>query len=185
MVDWLKLKNEYINGNISYRKLAEKHDVSFSSLKNRAVTEKWVEQREKQRNKIDTKLTQKTAEKIAEKETNRLLRISNAADKLLDKIEEATEQLDRFIVTSKSKTKTITYVNNRAGFGKPKKEVIKEDESKEVVEAGFIDRKGLKELASALKDLKDIQSANEETDFVPPKISFNIIPATPDIVEKM
>ncbi len=185
MIDWLKLKNEYINGNISYRKLAEKYDVSFNTLQEKARKEKWFAKRKEQHDKITTKTRQKTAEKIAEKETNRLLRISNAADKLLDKIEEATEQLDRFIVTSKSKTKTITYVNKRAGFGKPKKEVIKEDESKEVVEAGFIDRKGLKELASALKDLKDIQSANDETDFVPPKISFNIIPATPELVEKM
>lgn len=160
MVDWLKLKNEYINGNISYRKLAEKHGVSFNTLKDRAKKEKWFDERKKQHNEITTKSQQKTAEKIAEQEANRLSRISTAADRLLDKIEEATEQLESFIVTSKSKTKTVTYVNSRAGFGKPKKEVIKEDESKQVIQAGFIDRKGLKELASALKDLKDIQLSN-------------------------
>ena len=162
MVDWLKLKNEYINGNISYRKLAEKYGVSFPTLRDRARKEKWFEKRKTQRNKVVTKTSQKTAEKIAEQEANRLSRISTAADRLLDKIEEATEQLEQFIVTNKSKTKTVTYVNNRAGFGKPKKEVIKESVDKQVVKAGFIDRKGLKELASALKDLKDIQLTSAE-----------------------
>lgn len=181
MIDWLKIKNEYINGNISYRKLAEKYSVPFSTLNYWAKKEKWVEQRKAQQDKINTKLIQKTAEKIAEKESDRLTRISTAADRLLDKIEEATEQLDQFIVTSKSKTKTVTYVRDRAGFGKPKKEVIKEDESKEVINAGFIDKKGLKALASALKDLKDIQTANDATDETPTSISINITPATPEI----
>lgn len=179
MADWLSIKNEYINGNISYRKLAEKHGISFFTLRDRARKEKWFEKRKAQRDKVVTKTSQKTAEKIAKQEADRLSRISTAADRLLDKIEEATEQLESFIVTSKSKTKTVTYVNSRAGFGKPKKEVVKETENKEVIDAGFIDRKGLKELASALKDLKDIQIANNDTDTAPPNITFNITPAPP------
>ncbi|MEE3334245.1 MAG: helix-turn-helix domain-containing protein [Ruminococcus sp.] len=61
MIDWLKLKNEYINGNISYRKLAEKYDVSFNTLKDRAKKEKWFDERKKQHNEITTKSQQKTA----------------------------------------------------------------------------------------------------------------------------
>lgn len=68
MIDWLKLKNEYINGNISYRKLAEKYGITFQTLRDRAIKEKWFAKRKEQRHKIDTKTTQKTAEKIAEKE---------------------------------------------------------------------------------------------------------------------
>lgn len=188
MIDWLKLKNEYINGNISYRKLAEKCGVSFTTLKHRASNEKWFELRKKQRDKIDTKLTQKTAEKIAEKEADRITRIENAADKLLEKIEKATEQLDQFIVTNKAKQKEVKYVSNKAGFGKPKKEIIQELEHKEVVKTDFIDRKGLKELASALKDLKDVQLSvtdDKEQSAAPPKINITISAATKDDIENL
>lgn len=65
-VDWLKIKTEYINGGISYRKLAEKHGIKFSALKDVAVKEKWSEARERHMNKIRTETEQKTVEKISE-----------------------------------------------------------------------------------------------------------------------
>ena len=65
-VDWLAIKTEYINGGISYRKLAEKYGVSQSTIRKRAATEKWADLREEQRNKIGTKTEQKTAEKISD-----------------------------------------------------------------------------------------------------------------------
>ena len=162
MANWIKIRNEYINGNISYRKLAEKHGVSFSTLQGKAREEGWFEKRKAQHDKISEKVGQKTAEKLAEQEAKRLLRISAAADKLLAKIEEATEQLDQFIVTNKVKQKEVEYVSVEAGFGKPMKETVKEVEKKQVVKADHLDRMGLKQLTSALKDLKDIQFVKEE-----------------------
>lgn len=188
MINWLKIRNEYINGNISYRKLAEKYSVSFNTLQYRAKKEKWFEERKRQHDKITTKSRQKTAEKIAEKEANRIARIENAADKLLKKIEIATEQLDQFIVTNMAKQKEIKYVRNKAGFGKPEKETIQEIEHKEVVKTNFLDRKGLKELTSALKDLKDIQisvSEDKEQGTTPQKININISAASKDDIENL
>lgn len=180
MLNWTKIRNEYINGNISYRKLAEKHGVDASTLMQRAAKEKWFDKRKEQRSKIQAKTEQKTAEKLAEAEANRLLRISAAADRLLEKIEEATEQLDQFIVTNKVRQKEVQYVSAEAGFGKPKKEIIKEVEDKRVVKANHLDRQGLKQLASALKDLRDIQftqgQGEEQKDT---SINITICPATP------
>ena len=65
-VDWLKVKTEYINGDISYRKLAEMHSIPFPTLRDRATSEGWKEQRDKQRNKVVTKTEQKTVEKTSE-----------------------------------------------------------------------------------------------------------------------
>lgn len=65
-VDWLRIKTEYINGNISYRKLAEKHGIPFPTLRDKAVGEKWSEQRNKQRNKVVTETEQKTVDKISD-----------------------------------------------------------------------------------------------------------------------
>ena len=89
-MDWIKIKNEYINGNISYRKLAEKYNVSLRQIANVAKAEKWVDLKKKQRNKISTKLQQKTADKIVDRNV-RLLEIS---DKLTSKIDKAVEELD-------------------------------------------------------------------------------------------
>ena len=183
-MDWTKIKNEYINGHISYRKLAEKYDISFNTLKDRAVAEKWFEKKKEQHNKIATTIQQKSAEKLAEAEANRLVRISKAADRLLEKIEEATEQLDQFIVTQKVKQKEVEYIRQDAGFGKPKKETTKEIENKQVIKADHLDRLGLKQLTSALKDLKDIQfTADEEKEQEAPNINITISAATPDDME--
>ena len=181
---WTKIRNEYINGNISYRKLAEKHGVSYHTLKGIAIEEKWFDKRKEQKEKIRIKTDQKTAEILAQKEADRLLRISNAADRLLEKIEEATEQLDQFIVTNKIKQKEVEYISGEAGFGKPKKEIVKEVEDKRVISSGHIDKLGLKQLASALKDLKDIQfTKDEEKIDEAPSINITGMAATPDDVE--
>ncbi len=183
-MNWTKIRNEYINGNISYRKLAEKHGIVFQTLRDRAIKEKWFDKRKEQRDKIRIKTEQKTAEKLAEREADRLLRISNAADKLLEKIEEATEQLDQFIVTNKIKQKEVKYVSGKAGYGKPMKEVIKEVEDKRIVKAEHLDRMGLKQLTSALKDLRDIQfTQNEEKPQESPNINITVMAATPDDIE--
>lgn len=89
-MDWIKIKNEYINGNISYRKLAEKYSISVRQIANVAKTEKWVELKKEQCNKISTKLQQKTADKIVD----RNLRILEISDKLTNKINKAVDELD-------------------------------------------------------------------------------------------
>ena len=183
-VNWLEIQSEYINGHISYRKLAEKHGISFNTLKDRAVADKWFEKKKEQHNKIEIKTQQKSADKLAEREANRLLRISNAADRLLAKIEEATEQLDQFIITNRVKQKEVEYEYGEAGYGKVKKETIKEGENRKVIKADHLDRAGLKQLTSALKDLRDIHfTQEEEKPQETPNISINIRAATPDDIE--
>lgn len=71
---------------------------------------------------------------------------------MLQKIVQASSELDRHSVKNKKRARIIEYDTNTK---KPKKEVVKEEE--EIASAGdIVDRKGLKELASALKDLNDI-----------------------------
>jgi uncharacterized protein YjcR len=83
-VDWNKLKAEYIAGGISYRKLAEKHGVSFNTLKDIAVGEKWTELRQQAHNEATTKIV----EKVIEENTKLDVDIYKVADKLLEKIEQ-------------------------------------------------------------------------------------------------
>lgn len=81
-MDWKKLKAEYISGGTSYRKLAAKYGVSFSTLRDIAIREKWTDLKAQAQNKSVTKLV----ESIGEQNGTYKVSINNVADKLLDKI---------------------------------------------------------------------------------------------------
>ena len=79
-------------------------------------------------------------------------RILSISDSLLDKIEKSIAELDRCIVKNKEKTKTVEYDYDTK---KPINEVVEEKEDIKVID-GMIDKMGLKQLVSTLKDIKDI-----------------------------
>ena len=76
MADWAKIKAEYIRGGISTRKLAEKHGVSYSTLRRHCEKEKWVvHERKSSANK-----TQRIVDACATKEAEKAIKIYEAAD---------------------------------------------------------------------------------------------------------
>ena len=84
MPDWKKIKAEYIRGGVSYRKLADKYGVSFSSIQKRGAKEKWTDLR-----KISSRLSdEKIVESVASQEARRVDGIQTVADMLLEKIKE-------------------------------------------------------------------------------------------------
>ena len=82
MADWKKIKSEYIRGGVSYRKLADKYDVSFSTLRKVAARENWTELRSRAGAERDTKIVQS----VASQQAKRVDDIQTVADMLLDKI---------------------------------------------------------------------------------------------------
>ena len=84
MVDWNKIKAEYIAGGISYRKLAEKYGVSFNTLKDIAVGEGWHQLRQQAHNDTTTKIVKSVSDNSAkiDKKYYRLV------DMLFDRAEE-------------------------------------------------------------------------------------------------
>ena len=104
----------------------------------------------------------KTLETCGEMQAERLKRIQTATDALLSKIEQAITELNIVLNTKTKKTKVIEY-NNLERPDKPTKEIIEEEI--EVVEtASIVDRTGLKAIASALKDIKEIQMLKSDAD---------------------
>ena len=95
-MDWKKIKADYIAGGTSYRKLAEKYGVSFSTLKEIARREKWTDLKAKAQLKADTKF----ADLMGEKQANRSAKIIDVADMLLDKITNTLNMMD--VVDSQS-----------------------------------------------------------------------------------
>lgn len=85
MTDWKKIKAEYISGGTSYRKLAEKYGESLSNIKRIAKNENWVELRNQCKAKAATKIVEIESSKQAE----RMERLLNVSDKLLEAVEDA------------------------------------------------------------------------------------------------
>lgn len=162
MADWKAIKAEYIRGGTSYRKLAEKHGVSFSTLRKVAAKEQWTELRNRAGAKRDTKIVDSISEKEAQKAIDKLTRVSDLTDKLLNKLEQAIEELDIQLYKDVVKTKVIEY-NNDLRPDKPTKETIHEEEK--VIEVKtIVDRSGLKAIASSLRDIKEIQMLKSDLD---------------------
>ena len=146
-MDFSKLKKEYLKGNTSYRKLAEKYNVPFGTLRKVAAKEKWKELRDKTRAKTDTK----TVEVISTKEAERAERLLSASDRLLERIEGLIEEftaaevaLDR--TTLKQLTGALLDIKKlqgdrdpldieeqKARIAKLRKEAEEEDKTSEVV----------------------------------------------------
>lgn len=82
MPNWKKIKAEYIRGGTSYRKLAEKHGVSFSSIRRRAEKERWTDLRTQAEQKASIKIVESVASQDAEHEDN----FQSLADTLLQHI---------------------------------------------------------------------------------------------------
>lgn len=95
MAEWSKIKAEYIRGDTSYRKLAEKYGVAYSAIAAHAKKEKWQELRDQKRIKTDSKI----ADALSDREANAAGLIYSATEALLRKI--ATQ-----IVAAQSMTPT-------------------------------------------------------------------------------
>lgn len=87
-MDWKKLKREYIAGGISYRKLADKYGVSFSTLKEVAAKEHWRDAKVKCQAESTTKIIEIESDKQAE----RMRRLLSVSDKLLEAVEDAVDK---------------------------------------------------------------------------------------------
>lgn len=161
-MDWESVKAEYIAGGTSYRKLAEKYDVSFGVLRSVAQREEWVKLRTQTEHKANTEIVRSVGKKKAKKTVDKLKRVSDLTDKLLDKLEQAIEELDVQLYKDVVKEKVIEY-NNELRPDKPTKEIIHEEEKVREVKT-IVDRSGLKAIASSLRDIKEIQMLRSELD---------------------
>lgn len=138
-VDWKAIKAEYIAGGTSYRKLAEKYGVSFSTLKEWARREKWTDLKEKANHKADTIL----AEKIGKRNAKKSAKIDTLVDKLLDMLD---ERMDSLIIEGKD-------VKSIASALKDLKDL-----------KGIKDKLDLKEQKARIRKLEKEAEADEKTD---------------------
>ena len=115
MVDWNEIKEEYVTGETSYRKLAAAHGVPHGTLGKIAAREGWAELKRRRGASQDTE----GAENSEEENLNGIRDVSLIADKLLARLSELAD------VTS-------------------------------------LDTQGIKQIVSALKDLRELKEYPSE-----------------------
>ena len=170
--DWEKIEIEYItNPSTTYNGLAEKYDVSCHTLYKRAKKGQWSEKRRKSCEK-SVKKAVVSFERRQEKRMNRVLDI---ADRLLDRLEEAVEELDIAQVRKVVKTKEIEY-NNEKNPKAPTKEIVTEKEQILEVES-VVDKNGLRSIAAALLSIKDVQMLRTKIEKETEKLKLDILRA--------
>lgn len=135
-------KNDYITTDMNLARISKKYNIGYSALRYRAKKENW---QKNIKTNIDFAQTPPTDEKRQE-------RILQLSDMLLDKIEKSISEIDRCIIKTKEKTKTVEY---DCDLKKPINESVEETENIEIID-GMIDKMGIKQLVSTLKDIKDI-----------------------------
>ena len=78
--NWKKIKQEYITSEIGMRPLAEKHGVSFNTLKKHAIPEQWALAREQ----YQLTVAQKAVKKYNERATKEATSTADEATLLLE-----------------------------------------------------------------------------------------------------
>ena len=156
--DWKQLEKEYILSDFkSVSQFIKNKKIPYNGT-TKTKTKGWTEKKRLKQDQKETKIIEKVIEKESEKEANKIIQIKDVANELLSKILQANNELNMHIARDKKKTKTVEY---NYDMGKPSKEIIEEQEEiKSYID--IIDRKGLKELTSALKDLNDILDPKED-----------------------
>lgn len=91
-MDWSNIRNEYIQGGISYRELAKKHDVPFGTLQRIAKKERWTDLRLQADDKAKTEIVKNVGKSKGKHSTN----VLKVADKLLNKISDMLENMTTY-----------------------------------------------------------------------------------------
>lgn len=161
-ISWVAIEHEYVT-DISRRPcsletLAKKYSIPIQTVMDQSAKGKWSDKRREY--KEDTK--KKAIEKSSDKDADRIARLLKIADIATDKAEQALGELEQYVVRDKKKVRTVEYKDNMA-IGKPTKEVVDETETVRT-EKGPVDRMGLSQVTSALKNIKELYALPVDMD---------------------
>ena len=139
-IDWVAAEHEYITTKMSYADIAKKYSVSCRLVNTYGAEHKWFTKRKEYLNNVSVKLAAKSEDKTVDK----LLRLSQVADKVVDVLEKTVsdaEQFNRYVVTEATgdfDQRTSEYIFKKT------------------------DTKALRDVVTALKDITNvIRNVNE------------------------
>ena len=147
-VDWNAIRSEYVGGTISLRNIAQKYNVSFPTVRDRAKREKWQSAKNQVRDSVVAVTLQKTAEVAAKTAEGNVEIAARIKRKLLLRLEKEVDMLPETAIGSETNSTIIEWGKNEKG-NKVRKEGTKVNK--------------LKDLTAALKDLTDDMPKEQDT----------------------
>lgn len=85
MTDWEKIKTEYITGDISLRKLADKYGINQARLLSRANREKWADEKKQIAIKVKTKIQEEIVNAQAKEQFDAVKELYKSRDMRIKK----------------------------------------------------------------------------------------------------
>lgn len=153
-VNWDEIELEYITAPVaSFRRLAKERGVSETTLTRRAIEGQWAEKRHQHWSEV-------IAEARALLKDRAVLanaRHFEAAERARAKLEQAIAELETYIVKRRKRTSTKTVEVDEAGKRTGAFTLTEHEDEKIETDQGPVDRKALRDLAAALRDLQAVQ----------------------------
>lgn len=172
--DWNELEREFLTGN--YRSVNQFFKEKGISRNKSSIekTKNWEQKKHTKNTQKTHRIVEKVIEKQAEIEAEQKVKVNDVAQRLLEKIDIATDELNKYVNKKTKKTKKKFTIKDATGT-KIDNEIITEEMKIEEV-ASIINKSGLKTLASALKDLSDIlKDDNNNVENKTPEIKISVI----------
>lgn len=95
LIDWATVKAEYVSGTMSTAKLADRHDISVSSISKKCASEHWQELRRQNQSETANKIAKKINTEKVKKTVREIDRVVSVASKLITKLNRAVNELDK------------------------------------------------------------------------------------------
>lgn len=103
LIDWAKVKAEYVSGTMSAAKLADRYGISVSSISKKCASEHWQELRKQNQSETASKIAEKINTEKVKKTVREIDRVVSVASKLISKLNRAVNELDKDEVLIKKK----------------------------------------------------------------------------------
>lgn len=175
--DWIKLEQEFLLSDYkSVSKFLKSKNIDNTSGSVKKATKGWSNKKAQKEHQKSTKIIEKVIEEKIKEEVEQKVKIDEVAQKLLDKINLATEELNKYINKTTKKTKKKFTVKDSTGTSIDNEIVEEKNSIEEVI--SLINKNGLKTLTSALKDLSDISKYKEKENSNSkemPTININVV----------
>lgn len=95
LIDWAKVKAEYVSGTMSAAKLADRYGISVSSISKKCASEHWQELRRQNQSETANKIAKKINTEKVKKTVREIDRVVAVASKLITKLNRAVNELDK------------------------------------------------------------------------------------------
>lgn len=153
-VNWEIVKLEYVTADVaSYRRLAEKFRVPLKTIAFHGTNEGWPELRRRYWDEV----VSEARALLKDRAVLANARHFEAAERARAKLEQAIAELETYIVKRRKRTLTKALEVDEAGKRTGAFTLTEREDEKIETDQGPVDRKALRDLAAALRDLQAVQ----------------------------